>query len=179
MPRRPDRLDAGHRLGLVVEQLDDAGLEQRLPVVREVARPVALVGTAGMLHLPPLQPVPGLGEGRHDPPALLPGVPAAVVEVEMGEQDVGDVPQLVARPPDRLRQALGLRDPWRRSPGTARRACRRCRCRSAAGRSRARPAGSWCPCGCGSGRPAASPSPRGSAARRRTSRRRPDGIRRR
>ena len=63
---------AGQRLRFVVEELEQAGLDQRLEVAAVVARAVALVGTEGVRQLVALQEVAGAREGRH-PGSFGPG----------------------------------------------------------------------------------------------------------
>ncbi len=102
-PGDEDGLDPRAHDAVAVEEGQGPGALERPQPGREVARPVAFDGLEGLLPLPPLDGVPRPREGGR--PALLPrpdGVPAAVVEVEVGVDDDVDV----ARPdPDLLEEA--------------------------------------------------------------------------
>jgi hypothetical protein len=75
-----------------VEQVDLAIGEERIVVGAEVADPIAVVLQATVRELAGSEEVAGVGEGWGDGAVGVEGgVPAAVVEVEVGIEDVGDV----------------------------------------------------------------------------------------
>ena len=75
-----------------VEQGELAGGEQRIVVGREIADAVAVVLQAAVRELSGGEEVARVGEGGRDGAVGVEGgVPAAVVEVQVGVEDVGDV----------------------------------------------------------------------------------------
>ena len=61
---RPPHLHAGHDRRIVVHQLEDAGLGERQVIVRQVARPIALVRMVGIVPLSAADDVLGAGKTR-------------------------------------------------------------------------------------------------------------------
>ena len=124
----PDR-DPRQHLAVALQQPPAARRRDRLEVVRQVARPGALVGVAGELELAALHHVGGVGKGRAARARRgivlqlrdrMRGVAAGVVEVQVGVDDPAHVAgqEPGGRP---ARPRAGWRPPAPRSR------CRRCR----------------------------------------------------
>jgi hypothetical protein len=107
MPWGGDAANARERFDLPVHELERHGLE----VVGEIARRGPLVRVEGEVELPFLHDVPRTGKGQGELPRLVPvGVPARVIEVEVGIDHAAHVLRPMAQLGERvleLRAAVG------------------------------------------------------------------------
>ena len=182
--RRHPHRDPRQHVPIAFEKPPARSRGDRLEVRRQVAGAGALVGLSGEVELAFLHHVGGVREGRPDvaPWVILQigihrGVPAGMVEMEMGVDHPFDVPRKKPGGSERILQLRGaLPAPSsrpRRCRGTSRPPCCPVRCRSAPARRSARPEGSASRAGSDGARLARPACSRVDTARRRTSRRHP------